>query len=604
MMAQTRLFSVCALATALLTALSVLVTSAACASEPDWPQRTVSLQAQEQPLGDFLRALFRDSGLRALPSDSVTGRISGRFADRPDRIFSNVVKAYDLLPYYDGTVMHVSASKDMQSKSVRIAAGDIDRVARALTASGLVDRYQSVQVQRESGTIKLRGAPEFISDMEEIIAAQAPRARTVAAAAPAERTIQRVAERPVENTLIFRSFPLRFASAADQTFYQNGNPVKIPGVVSLLRSMTGVGGASVTSVAPAPSEPGQAVPSVRGQGLRRYDPQAEGQTETPPQGEPAPEASAAVVNDRGSAARIEADPNQNAVIVRDYRDSMALYEGLIAQLDKEPQLIEIQVTIVDIDRTKLKDLGVDLRFSDQRNLITAGGGNIGFQNGGLVLNTVLGDAGNFLARVNALARKGSAQVISRPQVLTLSNLEAVLANDQSFFVRVAGREDVDLFDVQFGSSLRVVPVIAGDPNDPQIRLRVAIEDGSLSDKTVDGIPIVDRARLNTQAVIYNGESLLLGGLVRDETTKDTTKVPGLGDVPGVGRLFKRTVDTKSTQERLFLIQPRIVTSERSTAPARTPPAPRTPPAGVVAGAPVTPSNSDSATTQQASRDGN
>jgi type III secretion protein C len=597
------------LGTALLATITTLVSPAVHAGEPDWPARTVTLQAQEQPLADFLRALFRDAGLRTLPSDSVTGRISGRFADRPDRIFNNVVKAYDLLPYYDGTVMHISASKDMQSKSIRVAPADIDRVTRTLNASGLVDRYQSIQVLRESGTIKLRGAPEFITDMEELIGAQAPRARKTAAAATAP-VIERVAERPVTNTLVFRSFPLKYASAADQTFYQNGNPLKVPGVVSLLRSMTGVGGASVTSVGPAPTMPGQAVPSVRGQGLRRYDPAApEGQAEPAPQGEqaPAPEAAGEVVTERGSVVRIEADPNQNAVIVRDYQDSMQLYQDLIAQLDKEPQLIEIQVTIVDIDRTKLKDLGVDLRFSDQRNLITAGGGNIGVQNGGLVLNTVLGDAGNFLARVNALARKGTAQVISRPQVLTLSNLEAVLSNDQSFFVRVAGREDVDLFDVQFGSSLRVVPVIAGDPNDPQIRLRVAIEDGSLSDKTVDGIPIVDRARLNTQAVIYNGESLLLGGLVRDETTKDTTKVPGLGDVPGVGRLFKRTVDTKSTQERLFLISPRIVTSDRTTLPARTPPAapPAPPPAGIVAGAPVTPGSSGSATTtQQASRNGN
>src|SRR4029453_6832912 len=99
------------------------------------------------------------------------------------------------------------------------------------------------------------------------------------------------------------------------------------------------------------------------------------------------------------------------------------------------------------------------------------------------------------ARVNALARTGSANVISRPQVLTLSNLEAVLATDQSFFVRVAGREDVDLFDVSVGTSLRVVPAIAGDPENPQIRLRVAIEDGNLTDQTVDNIPIVDRARL-------------------------------------------------------------------------------------------------------------
>ena len=111
---------------------------------------------------------------------------------------------------------------------------------------------------------------------------------------------------------------------------------------------------------------------------------------------------------------------------------------LIAQLDREPQLVEIQVTIIDVDRSKLKDLGFDYRFNDGRNSINAGGGDPGPQNGGLLLNTVLGNAGNFLARINALAKDGSAQVVSRPQVLTLSNLEAVLATDQSFFVRVAG----------------------------------------------------------------------------------------------------------------------------------------------------------------------
>lgn len=568
------------LACVLLWAASIGVGSVARAAEPHWPDRTVSLRAQEQPLGEFLRQLFSAAGMRALPSDAVDGRVSGVFADRPEKIFNDLVKAYDLLPYYDGTVMHVAASREMQSKSIRARAADMDRLARTLSTSKLADRYQSVQLSRDNGLIKLRGAPEFIADMEELIATEQRPAPARTTAPPQ----QPQAETAAPDSLVFRSFRLKYASAADQTFYQNGQEVQIPGVVSLLRAMTGVGGSLVAAPTPSPARPDQNVPSVRGRGLRRFDRDSEERDAGQPQQQRTQqEAANGFATDRASAARVEADPNLNAVMVRDYADSMRLYEDLIAQLDKEPQLVEIQVTIVDIDRNKLNDLGVDWRFNDSRNSIAAGGGNPGPQNGGLKLNTVLGDSGNFLARVHALAKDGSAQVVSRPQVLTLSNLEAVLATDQSFFVRVAGREDVDLFDVSVGTSLRVVPSVAGEAGDPQIRLRVAIEDGSISAQTVDDIPIVDRATLNTQAVIYDGQSLLLGGLVRDEATKNTTKVPLLGDVPGIGRLFRRTTDVKASQERLFLISPRIVATNRTHtgAPVAAPPAAAPAPRGGV-----------------------
>lgn len=569
-MAHTSRSYASALACVLLWVASIGGGSVAHAAEPQWPDRTVSLRAQEQPLGEFLRELFSAAGMRALPSDAVDGRVSGVFADRPEKIFNDLVKAYDLLPYYDGTVMHVAASREMQSKSIRARAADMDRLAQTLSTSKLADRYQSVQLSRDNGLIKLRGAPEFIADIEELIAAGQRPVPSRTAAPPQ----QPQAEAAAPDSLVFRSFQLKYASAADQIFYQNSQEVQIPGVVSLLRAMTGVGGSLVSAPAPSNARPDQNVPSVRGRGLRRLDRDREQQDAGQPQPQRTQqEAASGFASDRPSAARIEADPNLNAVMVRDYADSMRLYEDLIAQLDKEPQLVEIQVTIVDIDRNKLNDLGVDWRFNDARNSIAAGGGNPDPQNGGLKLNTVLGDSGNFLARVHALAKDGSAQVVSRPQVLTLSNLEAVLATDQSFFVRVAGREDVDLFDVSVGTSLRVVPSVAGDATDPQIRLRVAIEDGSLSAQTVDDIPIVDRATLNTQAVIYDGQSLLLGGLVRDEATKNTTKVPLLGDVPGIGRLFRRTTEVKANQERLFLISPRIVATNQTHtgAPAAAPP---------------------------------
>jgi type III secretion protein C len=544
----------------------LVIARRAVAAEPAWPQRAVRLQAQEQPLGDFLRELFQAAGLRALPSDTLEGRVSGRFSDRPEKIFSDLVKAYDLLPYFDGSVMHVSAAREMQSRSIRVQPGEVERVATVLRASKLADRHQEIQVSRDSGLIKLRGAPEFVTDMEELIANQ--RRPQLRAAAPGIAPAAEAAA-PAPRAMVIRSFQLKYASAADQTFYPNSQEMRVPGVVSLLRSMMGAGGSLIATSTSAPRPSGRNVPSVRGQGLRRSrdDDRESGGDSRPGGGEPA-----AASGGSAGASRIEADPNLNAVIVRDYAEAMGSYEELIAQLDKEPQLVEIQVTIVDIDRSKVKDLGVDWRFDDGRTAIAAGGGDAGAQNGGLLLNTVLGNSGNFLARVNALAKTGSAQIISRPQVLTLSNLEAILATDQSFFVRVAGREDVDLFDVSVGTSLRVVPVVAGDAADPQIRLRVAIEDGSVSDQTVDDIPIVDRATLNTQAVIYDGQSLLLGGLVRDETSKNTSKVPVLGDVPGIGRLFKRTNEVKSTQERLFLISPRIIATNRtrSTLPARPP----------------------------------
>jgi type III secretion protein C len=532
------------------------------AAEPQWSDHAITIQAQEQPLADFLRDLFSAAGLRAAPSDAVRGRISGRFSDSPEKIFNNVVKAYDLLPYYDGAVMHVSAASEIRSETVRARPAEIDRFMRTLASRKLPDRYQNVQALREEGVVKLRGAPEFVTDMKELIAAQ----RTPERAAPPPTAAPVAA--PAPRGIVFRSFRLKFASAADQTYHQNGNDVRIPGVVSLLRAM--VGGASL---APAPEAQaqglGRSVPSLRGQGLRRYD-EKQGE-ESAAESAPQPQEPAAPSVENISVTRIEADPNLNAVLVRDYEDSMRMYEELIAQLDKEPQLIEIVVTIVDVDRNKLTDLGVNWRYEDSHTSVSAGGGTPAFQNGGLLLNTVLGDAANFLLRVNALAQKGSAQVISRPQVLTLSNLEAILATDQSFFVRVAGREDVDLFDVSVGTRLRVVPSIAGEPGSPQIRLRVGIEDGKLTDQTVDNIPIVERATLNTQAVIFNGQSLLLGGLVRDEKTKNVNKVPVLGDVPGVGHLFKRTTNVKSTQERLFLISPRIVaTSAAGAAPAPAP----------------------------------
>lgn len=553
--------------------LTVCVMRPALAVEPDWSAKPVSIAAQEQPLRDFLQNFFAEQGIKVLVSDDIKANISGQFSAEPEKIFSDVVKAYGLLPYYDGYAMHISMGHEAQSHSIAVDKDKINKIVAEVSRQDLLNDHQSMQIISAQGLIKVRGAKQFVHDAKSLI----ERVQKVGQAKKPEKKVTRKisVSAPIKPQLTFKTFPLKYASAADVSYYQNGREVLIPGVATLLRRMVGdsvyLNGSAISMGYPSRSN----VPGLRGKGLRRYGGTAAGaesllrvNRESDYGGEQIDglQPAHAATTQRDSVVRIQAERNLNAVIVRDYADVIPLYAGLIEQLDKEPQLVEIQVTIIDIDKNKLKDIGFDWRYNGNRNTIRFGGGDgvdsFG-ENGGLLLNTVIGNPRKLFARIRALAEEGSAKVVSRPQVLTLSNLEAVLQNDQSFFVRVAGNEEVDLFNVSAGTSLRVLPHVVGDEREPQIRLLVTIEDGVIvPGPGVDDIPIVERSSLSTQAIIFDGENLLLGGLVRDSTSNNISKVPLLGDLPGVGSLFKRTEETTTRTERLFLISPRIVGRNR------------------------------------------
>jgi type III secretion protein C len=177
----------------------------------------------------------------------------------------------------------------------------------------------------------------------------------------------------------------------------------------------------------------------------------------------------------------------------------------------------------------------------------------------------MGSVGQFIARIRALQTDGAARVVSSPQVVTLSNVEAIFDNSSTFFVRVAGREEVDLFNVSAGTSLRVTPHVFRDVDQTRIKLLVNVEDGNISGRQVDQIPVVERSTINTQALIAEGESLLIGGMVREVTANSTDKVPGLGDVPVVGNLFKSRESSTTRVERMFLITPRLAGTRTASA---------------------------------------
>ncbi len=578
----------CALATLM------IVVSAAHAGPLPNGQRKVSITAREQPIGAFLQDLAAAVDVPLALAPGLAGTVNGSFSGPADKVLRDVARVYNLVSYFDGAVLHVVPASGLQRKSFSAAPAAAERLLREAGEQGLPDARNTLRRGGE-GQLLAVGTKRFVEQVDEMV-----RAAQVAPAAAA----------PNAGAMDFRVFYLRYAWAQDQTMTFSGRQVVLPGVASIVRSL----------VSGRPGSPlGQEVmlkptqPSLRGQGLAGQGASVKTSARdsaadllvaalartAQPAGDPPP-----VLAPEAAAIRIEADPRLNAVIVRDLADRLPRYEQLIAALDVEPQSLEIEATIIDVNTDRLRELGIDWRWNNAGNSVGFGGG-VPVTGAGGVVTAVLGSVGQFVSRIRALQSEGAARVVSSPQVVTLSNVEAVFDNSSTFFVRVAGKDEVDLFNVSAGTSLRVTPHVFKDRDGARIKLMVNVEDGNITGRTVDQIPVVERSTINTQALIMEGESLLIGGMTRDVNTSSNDKVPGLGDIPVVGNLFKTTKSNSARIERMFLITPRLAAARPANpanpanpaaaggaaggavqrqAPAPTAPVPFAPPALV----PVTP----------------
>jgi type III secretion protein C len=257
--------------------------------------------------------------------------------------------------------------------------------------------------------------------------------------------------------------------------------------------------------------------------------------------------------------------------VRDTPNRMPFYERVIKELDIRPSMVEIEARIIEISSDKAKSLGVDWRVQTPRFDASSGmlpltpdtvlgrQANAPAVTGGLFATRLVDGARQLLARVNALAKAGHANVLSTPRIVALDNVEAVIESGSEFFVRVAGNLDVDLFPIAAGTSLRITPLIVPEGNQTLIKLAIRIEDGSVSNQQVDAIPIVRRTNFGTQAFVIDGESLLIAGFSQTSDSSAQAGVPGVSNVPVFGRLFRYEEKKQQRVERMFLLTPRVVT---------------------------------------------
>jgi len=427
---------------------------------------------------------------------------------------------------YNNT-LYVSPQSEQVSRRLKISQDAAPDLKAALEGVGLLESRFGWGELPDDGVVLVTGPRQYVDLIADFSKKSEPE--------------------PVEDpNKIMMAFPLRYADVADRTIKYRDQTLVVPGVASILNELLGQqGGASGGGGQDNQGGPnamsGEAQAQSKGimdQMLRRYTRQGSAATAGP-------------TVDK-LAGKVSADVRNNILLVRDEKKRRADYQSLISSIDVPQKLVEIDAIIVDIDRSQLARLSSN--WSGQVGNVT-GGTSMLTGNSTLFVT----DFQRFFADIQALEGEGTAAIIANPSVLTLENQPAVIDFSDTAFIKAVGERVADIQSVTAGTSLRVTPrSIAGTATRPAIQLMVDVEDGKLNTDENNTSTGTQNGVISTQALVQESRSLVMGGFHTKQSGDDEQRVPILGRIPFIGKLFSSNNRTVSQRERLFIITPHLV----------------------------------------------
>jgi general secretion pathway protein D len=257
-------------------------------------------------------------------------------------------------------------------------------------------------------------------------------------------------------------------------------------------------------------------------------------------------------------------------------------QQLIAELDVPGKQVLIQAIIIEIEHTKVTSLGIELATNPQafgslsENAITALANitNVGthgspagrISSGAGTMNatgsgTVLGVGTDVYALIDFLIKTTNARILNQQSLWTKDNEEASFfkGSEVAFIAgsttaaSVGTTQNITFEPV--GMELRARPSIT--PED-KVDMVVNVQISQLTSEIVNAQPVRSKMNTTTNMIVQDGQTLLLGGILFQKDSLVQRKLPGLGDLPGVGGLFRHKEVIKSNSEMLVFMTPRVI----------------------------------------------
>ncbi|MBS7820959.1 pilus assembly protein PilQ [Wohlfahrtiimonas chitiniclastica] len=294
------------------------------------------------------------------------------------------------------------------------------------------------------------------------------------------------------------------------------------------------------------------------------------------------------ISEHGS---LTVDPNQNLLIVRDTPEQMRIVRELINRLDRPLRQVVIKAQIVATTDTFARELGV--KWGIQRanrgswtgdgTTAPEGGGSSfnpwnpnvqgsyqpGGSNvwgGGIVDASVAGNTGIFALNVlrrnfaaalelQAMQTQGRGEVLASPTLMTTDRQEAYINEGSQIAYSTVSDNGTNTEFKDVVMELKVTPSITPDDH---IIMDIQIKKDDPDGATPKGDIKIRKREIKTQAIVRDGETVVLGGIYTVTSAEDVQKVPFLGDIPFVGNLFKNNITTNNKAELVIFLTPNIV----------------------------------------------
>jgi len=296
------------------------------------------------------------------------------------------------------------------------------------------------------------------------------------------------------------------------------------------------------------------------------------------------------LSQRGS---VSYDDRTNTLIISDTERSLDAIETLLRELDTPVDQVVIEARIVVAQDSFARELGAKFGISDRYGVDASNPGvsrdsgfnvNLPLSNPAGILNfNFLGSNTSLDIELQAMESKGKGEVVSNPRVITANQQEAKITQGEEVgyvTTQATGTTTVPQATVQFKEvllELKVKPTITHDGN---VFLVMNVKKDEIKDflSTPTGdVPQIQKREVNTQVLVRDGDTVVIGGVYEFKSREDVAKVPFLGDIPFFGSLFKKSNKDSEKAELLIFVTPRIIKpAPRTVAPAYVPSAPAVP----------------------------
>ena len=252
------------------------------------------------------------------------------------------------------------------------------------------------------------------------------------------------------------------------------------------------------------------------------------------------------------------DDRLNMLVMRDTPEIIRLAEKLVAANDLEDPEVMLEIEVLEVSRSRLQELGIV--YPSQLSVLSPTA--LTLEALKKLNSSTIGVSPN--PALNFKKTTGDVNLLSNPRIRVKNNEKArILVGDKVPIITTTSTANVGVSEsvqyVDVGLKLDVEPRITLDDF---VNIKIGLEVSSLGEKTItrNGATVytIGTRNANTVLRLKNGETQILAGLILDDERKNASKLPGLGDIPLIGRLFSNQEDRKSKTEIVLAITPRII----------------------------------------------